>query len=508
MPNQLSMKQRLGGPSDAPAARAQQAAASWATDHAATSLRPFAAAAALAALATPIATTIQWPLYVAAIGLGLLAGTIRLTDWHDRLGAGREVLPSLIFLGAVALLRSSAGGANSGIAIVALLPVFWTALHGDRRQLCLVVAAVALFFFAPLVLIGPPEYPSSQYRAGGLFVVVSAIVGFTTQWLVSQVRFQASQAERREHALGEIARIMRGLSTSLEARLEVCEATRSIGEASFAFLYEPVGEDGLLRSTAMAGIEMTPLEVDAQAVSAAREVFASGQALMWNEQHSTAAINRELWKRVGQPESLLFEPVARGEETIGVLVVGWAQAIGTDSVQASMIALLAHEVAAAIERGDLLARMSDMASTDSLTGLPNRRAWEARLHEATLGGETVMLAMLDLDHFKDYNDTHGHPAGDRLLRETAAAWRDELRAGDFLARVGGEEFALLLPATGSSDAAAVVERLRARMPYGQTCSAGIVARKPEESDESLMARADEALYASKASGRDRITVGA
>jgi diguanylate cyclase (GGDEF)-like protein len=508
MPNQLTMKQRLGGPSDAPMTLAPEAAANGATDHAATSLRPFAAAAALAAIATPIATTIQWPLYLAAIGLGLLAGTIRLTSWHDRLGAGREALPSLIFLGAVALLRSSAGGANSGIGIVALLPVFWTALHGDRRQLCLVVAAVALFFFAPLVLIGPPEYPSSQYRAGMLFVVVSAIVGFTTQWLVSQVRFQASQAEQREHALGEIALIMRGLSTSLEARLEVCEATRSIGDASFAFLYEPVGEDGLLRSTAMAGIETTPLEVDAQTMSAAREVFASGRALMWNEQHSTAAINRELWERVGQPGSLLFEPVARGQETIGVLVVGWAEAIAADSVQASMIALLAHEVAAAIERGDLLARMSDMASTDSLTGLPNRRAWEARLHEATLGGETVMLAMLDLDHFKDYNDTHGHPAGDRLLRETAATWRDELRAGDFLARVGGEEFALLLPATGSGDAASVVERLRARMPYGQTCSAGIVARRPEESDESLVARADEALYASKTSGRDRITVGA
>jgi diguanylate cyclase (GGDEF)-like protein len=359
MPNELSMRQRLRRRSDDPVVRAQEAAESEASDHAATSLRPFAAAAALAALATPIATTIQWPLYVAAIGFGVLAGALRLTRWHGRLDAVREVLPSLIFLVAVELMRSSAGGANSGIGIVALLPVFWTALHGDRRQLCLVVAAVALFFFAPLVLVGGPEYPASQYRAGVLFVAVSAIVGFTTQWLVSEVRFQASQAERREH-------------------------------------------DG---------------------------------------RH-------------------------------------------------------------------LLARMSDMASTDSLTGLPNRRAWEARLHEATLGGEPVMLAMLDLDHFKDYNDTHGHPAGDRLLRETAAAWRDELRIGDFLARVGGEEFALLLPATSSQDAAVVVERLRVRVPCEQSCSAGIVTRRAQEDDESLMARADQALYASKAGGRDRVTVGA
>jgi len=359
MPNKLSMQQRLRQRGDDPAIHAGDPMAREASDRAATSLRPFAAAAALAAIATPIATSIEWPLYVAAVGLGVLAGAIRLTRWRGRLGAGREVLPSLIFLGAVALLRSSAGGVNSGIGIVALLPVFWTALHGDRPQLCVVVAAVALFFFTPLVFIGGSEYPSSQYRAGVLFVVVSAIVGFTTQWLVSEVRFQASQAERREH-------------------------------------------DG---------------------------------------RH-------------------------------------------------------------------LLAQMSEEASTDALTGLPNRRAWEARLREATLGREAVMLAMLDLDRFKDYNDTHGHPAGDRLLRETAAAWRDELRVGDFLARVGGEEFALLLPATSSNDAAAVVERLRTRVPYGQTCSAGIVARMAEESDDAVMARADEALYASKAGGRDRIVVGA
>jgi diguanylate cyclase (GGDEF)-like protein len=198
----------------------------------------------------------------------------------------------------------------------------------------------------------------------------------------------------------------------------------------------------------------------------------------------------------------------RGEEAIGVLVVGWANPFDADSMQAALTTLLAHEVAAAIERGDLLARMSDMASTDALTGLPNRRAWESRLEQTLLDGEPVMLAMLDLDRFKDYNDTNGHPVGDRLLRETAAAWREALRVGDFLARVGGEEFALLLPAGAEQDAAAVVERLRERVPYGQTCSAGVVTRRGGESGQSLMARADAALYESKTGGRDRVTVGA
>lgn len=500
MPNRVNMQGKLGRRRDDPVAppRAQ--------DRVSASLLPFAAAAALAATATPIATEVNWPLYAVSVLLGALAGALRAMRWPKLFNCVREVVPSAAFLVAMALLRASAGGANSGIGIVALLPVFWTALHGDRRQLWMVVVCVALFFFAPLLLVGPPEYPSSQYRAGVLFVAVSTIVGLTTQRLVSEVRFQASQAERREQALGEVARVMRGLAGSVEARREVCEAARSIGEASFAFLYEPVGRERTLRSTAMAGIELTPLEVDPNAISAARDAFLSKRSLLWNEQHPTHAINRDLWKRVGQPRSLLFEPVSRNEDVVGVLVVGWSETVAGDSMQAALISMLAHEIAATIERGDVLARMADMASTDALTGLPNRRSWDTRLQEALLTQEQALLAMLDLDHFKEYNDTHGHPAGDRLLRETAAAWREELRASDFLARVGGEEFALLLPATGAGDAAAVVERLRARVPYGQTCSAGIVARRPGESVESLMTRADEALYDAKTGGRDRVAV--
>jgi K+-sensing histidine kinase KdpD len=351
------MRERLRGRKDVLSARGADAAGARtrerAPDRAVASLRSFAAAAALGAIATPIATSIDWPLYVAAIALGALAGAIRLTRWRGSVGGARELLPSMIFLGAVAVLRSSAGGANSaGVGILALLPVFWTALHGGRRQLCFVVAGVALFFFAPLVLVGAPAYPSSQYRAGVLFVVVSAIVGFSTQWLVSEVRFQANQAERREHALREVARVMRGLSTSLKARAEVCEATRSIGEASFAFLCEPVGRDGALRSTAMAGIEMPPLEFDSRAASAARDAYLSGGSLLWNENHPTDAIDLGLWRRVGEPASLLFEPISRGKEPIGVLVVGWSETIGADGMQAALIALLAREVATAIERGE------------------------------------------------------------------------------------------------------------------------------------------------------------
>jgi diguanylate cyclase (GGDEF)-like protein len=469
-------------------------------------LAPFAAAAGLAAVVALVDTTVDWTQYAAALGLGLLAGVVRLIPWQGALARAREVPPSLIFLTAVAFLRSSAGGANSGVAMVALLPVFWTALYGDRRQLCVVTGGVAVFFLAPLLLVGAPAYPSSQYRGGVLFLAVSAIIGFTTQWLVAKVRFQANEAEHREQALERVADVMRGLSNSPHARGEVCEAARSIGNASFALLYEPIGASGMLRSTAMAGIDLAPLEITPEKSTAVGKAFVSRCSFLWTDGDDAGTIDRGIWETVGRPASILFEPVFRGEEPVGVLVVGWPGAIRAGGSRATMITLLAHEVAAAIKRADLLSQLTDMASTDALTGLPNRRSWETNLGHALLDEEPCVLAMLDLDHFKSFNDTHGHPGGDRLLKETAAAWREELRIGDFLARIGGDEFALLLPKCTIEDALAVVKRLRGRVPYEQTCSTGVIIHEPGESSDKLMARVDTALYAAKSDGRDRVSL--
>ena len=469
-------------------------------------LAPFAAAAALAAIVAVVATTVDWAQYAVALGLGLLAGLTRLVPWQGALGRAREVYPSLIFLAAVTFLRSSAGGANSGIAMVALLPVFWTALYGDRPQLCVVTVGVAVFFLAPPLLVGAPAYPTSQYRAGVLFLAVSAIIGFTTQWLVAQVRYQANEAEHRERALERVAAVMRGLSNSPRARAEVCEAARTLSNASFALLYEPNGAQGTLRSTAMAGIDVAPPEIAPERSAAAGRAIASRRSFLWNDGDESDGFDRDLWETVGRPASVLFEPVFRGEEPAGVLVVGWPGAIRVGGTRATTIALLATEVAAAIKRADLLSQLTDMASTDALTGLPNRWAWETSLSQALLDEQPFVLAMLDLDHFKDFNDTHGHPAGDRLLKETAAAWREELRADDFLARIGGEEFALLLPSCATADALTVVERLRRQVPFEQTCSAGVIIHNPGESSDTLMTRVDTALYTAKAAGRDRVSL--
>jgi diguanylate cyclase (GGDEF)-like protein len=157
------------------------------------------------------------------------------------------------------------------------------------------------------------------------------------------------------------------------------------------------------------------------------------------------------------------------------------------------------------------AQLRDLATIDELTGLPNRRGWAAALSAAIehgrRNGTPLSIAMIDLDHFKRFNDEFGHQAGDRLLRGAAAAWRDVLRAADQIARYGGEEFIVLLHDADATDAERMLARLRPATPAGQTFSAGVATWNPPETSDELIARADRALYRAKQAGRDRTVFG-
>jgi diguanylate cyclase (GGDEF)-like protein len=124
------------------------------------------------------------------------------------------------------------------------------------------------------------------------------------------------------------------------------------------------------------------------------------------------------------------------------------------------------------------------------------------LARAARSGQPLCVALIDLDNFKAFNDQHGHQAGDRLLKAAGAAWWANLRKTDLLVRYGGEEFAVLLPDCGLDDAMAIAERLRTAQPEG-TCSIGVAAWDADETEDELLRRADEAMYAAKASGRNR-----
>jgi diguanylate cyclase (GGDEF)-like protein len=115
--------------------------------------------------------------------------------------------------------------------------------------------------------------------------------------------------------------------------------------------------------------------------------------------------------------------------------------------------------------------------------------------------------MIDLDHFKEYNDRHGHQAGDRFLKQAAAGWQTRIRETDLIARYGGEEFAVALLDCELPEAAEMLDLLREETPEGESTSAGVAAWDGSESEAELVARADAALYKAKRAGRDRVVAG-
>ncbi|MDP1848150.1 MAG: sensor domain-containing diguanylate cyclase [Solirubrobacteraceae bacterium] len=175
------------------------------------------------------------------------------------------------------------------------------------------------------------------------------------------------------------------------------------------------------------------------------------------------------------------------------------------------LADIAALVGSELERRELVRRLAIDARTDALTGMANRRAWDdelpTALRTAERLGHPLSVVLIDIDFFKSYNDVHGHPAGDSALREIGRRWRALTRDIDLLARVGGEEFALVLAGCDGPGAQMVAERLRADMPPGLTASAGVAAWTPPQTSDGLVAEADRALYRAKRDGRDRVCVG-
>jgi len=241
-------------------------------------------------------------------------------------------------------------------------------------------------------------------------------------------------------------------------------------------------------------------------------VWREGEPLFIEHALEHPLVNQQLARMTGA-RSILYQPIRKGEEVIALLSVIWTEVVtDLDDRRTRAVALLADESAFALEHDALMRRYENLAGTDQLTGLPNRRAWDERLAglvtAARRTGDPLVVAVADVDRFKTYNDTYGHLEGDVLLREVAQAVRAELRAVDVVARWGGEEFAVALPACTDADARLVLERVRRGVPRGQSVSIGYCEWDPELSVEAVMSRADAALYRAKRTGRDRVVSAA
>lgn len=221
--------------------------------------------------------------------------------------------------------------------------------------------------------------------------------------------------------------------------------------------------------------------------------------------------------------SVLGTPVVTGKRLLGVLAVYHLHDHSHFSERdGAMLEIVGRQTGIAITNAQLFAETQRLATTDHLTGLFNRYHFFAlaprELERARRYRHDVALLIIDVDHFKTINDTYGHIAGDTVLQHIANHMRRELRNADILARFGGEEFIALLPETNLSGALRVAGRLRTTIeanpvlldgqPIGVTISIGCAALRPAERDEhldTLIQRADRALYAAKAGGRNQVT---
>jgi diguanylate cyclase (GGDEF)-like protein len=210
-------------------------------------------------------------------------------------------------------------------------------------------------------------------------------------------------------------------------------------------------------------------------------------------------------------------PVIFHERTMGVLMVTSddSERIWQDN-EIMLMMTVADQMAVAVNHARLYLQMQQQALTDGLTGCFNRRFFEIQLerdlHLATRMRQPVSLILIDIDHFKRVNDTHGHDAGDTALRILASELREEVRGVDTAARYGGEEFAIILPQAGPEGAFAVAERLRTRIERTEVPGVGVITASlgiatfplHASSRDLLVTAADRALYQAKRTGRNRV----
>jgi len=291
------------------------------------------------------------------------------------------------------------------------------------------------------------------------------------------------------------------------AQAFLAAATETAGLSSALLLLgdplHPVAVRGALAG-ALRGLAPAALQ------QAADWVAAGGSSRTSTDPHGLVLAGQDALQQAGA-RSLVVVSVGTGDERLGVLVAADERLVPVESATVEELELLAALAAADLRSARLTDRLRRQAETDQLTGLGHRSAFSEALAQTLrqVGvGQRVGVLALDLDGFKQINDTGGHAAGDEVLRRTAAAMSGALREGDRLYRIGGDEFATVLVVHGDEEAVGIGDRvLRAcRSEGAATVSVGVAVAGPDERPEQVLARADAAMYTTKRNGRDGLTL--
>jgi diguanylate cyclase (GGDEF)-like protein len=416
-----------------------------------------------------------------------------------------SVIPQLFGLPAAKVHHTACG---SDGAACCEFDVSWTpGLHAPRRIVLGGLVAGAGFAAAGLA----PEGAA----IAGAGVVAAGVTALT--FMRGQIQRLRVRVEEQDEAIAMLFASLGDLSADLRLDDVLDKITNTAkvaaGGKDFALL---LSDGDQMRADRDSGIPASALRMLEAWTVSAREELASGAVVL----DDLSAVP-ELAPMATDPEvplgSLCAVPLVFREEMLGVLV---ALAHGTTVFlphDAAALGAYAAQAAIALSNARLVERLERQASEDPLTGLANQRTFHLacgqELSRSARDGRPISIVALDLDHFKAINDAHGHPYGDEVLRRAARALVDVVRPHDTVARLGGEEFALLLPDTDAEEARAVAERARAAVGSvvvpGRplTASAGVASHAGAHAAlERLLAHADRALYRAKVAGRDRTVV--
>lgn len=388
-----------------------------------------------------------------------------------------------LFCAFVLFAREAGGGASSGVSALYLVPILWLALTGTRAEMLLSCLVVALCQMVPIMIVGEPHYPTGDWRRAFVIVALGLTIGSTAQWAVRMLRAEnhrAKLANRRAERLFLDA--PHGVAL-LDSAGVVLRSNRALNELL------QVGTDGI-RGTRLAHFETDEnprLGGLLGALAGDEERMQTGEATL----------------------------VTTSGRTVHTVVSG------RRFLDETMPGLVMLNVVDISERRNYEDRLAHLVAHDPVTGLASRRRFEQELAEhqrdCALHAPRGALLLIDLDHFKQVNDSLGHPAGDALLAKVGRLLNDSVRENDLVARLGGDEFAVLLPDAEVTVAEQVARRMVARVAtmaaqlHGAarrvSASVGVVSFQAAlDHAGDPLALADMTMYDAKEGGRGRVAV--
>jgi len=454
--------------------------------------------------------------------LVITAGLIAL-PW-DHMPAWATVVVPFTYVGSVMMLILAAGGSSSGVGVVILIPLVWTALYHRRWESVVITAAIV---GVELVISLDPRVASAAViaRRVGFWAALGLVVSFGIQSLRDQLREVFGAREQLHAARAEHLRRTEALELASEELTAYLEPQDVITAACrlAALLVCPPSSD-LRRGQYIRvaeGIAYLAAEYDETGTEipgsfpvtdhpALEKVFATGEA--WHgppDLDAVAPTIKAMMTSLGLVHSV-YVPIKVAGVVDGVLAVSMRGGELPEELFEQCKAV-GHLTELALGNAMTHEGLRQLASTDVLTGLANRRAFEQLMtHRSGRGVYTVLV--IDLDGLKEVNDSKGHLAGDNLLVEVAATLNRVMRRGDVLARVGGDEFAVLaLDANleaGTEIAERMLNALKSTDVVGSKARAsiGVAAGSAADSALAIFHAADAAMYKAKKEGGGRFAL--